>query len=615
MTVTSTPETDMTSTPIQDYALLSNRHGSALVSTAGSVDWLCLPRFDSPSILGRILDEQAGYWSIAPAGPYTARRQYIADTMVLLTTFTTDHGTIEITDALAVGDNDDPHHLGSGAPPVLLRGLRCTTGSVEVAMQWRPRPEYGLVTPWLRSVPGGAMARGGPVALALSASTPVSVLDEEITSEFTLTAGQAASFAMHVTDLATPPRILDAHEIGEQLATTIDAWQRWSALHQSYNGPWRDLVRHSGRVLQALSYQPTGAIVAAPTTSLPEEPGGTRNWDYRYTWIRDAAFSMDALWVAACPDEAAAFFSFMASAATINPHDGHIRIMYGVGGEYDLTERELPHLSGWRGSRPVRVGNGAASQHQVDVYGELMATAARFTDQLDGSDPRLARFLTMLADTAAAVWEQPDHGIWEIRGAPQHFLYSKLMCWVALDRALQISDAIGAQHRIPAWSAARQQIRAAIETRGWSPRLQAFRQSLDIDELDASALMMPIVGFIAGDDPRMLATIDTISDQLTDETGMVFRYQTRSGVDGLPGHEGTFLLCTFWLAQALALAGRTAQARDVFARAARPINDVGLLAEQVDPASGALWGNFPQAFSHIGLINAAYAIAAAEGRA
>jgi GH15 family glucan-1,4-alpha-glucosidase len=321
---------------------------------------------------------------------------------------------------------------------------------------------------------------------------------------------------------------------------------------------------------------------------------------------------MDALWVAACPDEAYEFFAFMtAAAATLRPQ-AHLQIVYGIGGERNLTEHTLPHLLGRRGSRPVRVGNAAWAQAQLDVYGELLATAARFRDQLPDGDAPLQAFLTSLADTAARVWHQPDHGIWEIRGQPRHFLHSKLMCWVALDRAVALADRLGAADRLPAWRAARDRIRGAIEQQGWNQAAGAYTQSFGATTLDAAALMIPIVGFAAGDDPRVLATIDAIDQGLTDKRGLVHRYDTGTGIDGLTGGEGAFLLCTFWLASARALAGQVTQARQVFDRAAACANDLGLLAEQADPDTGELLGNFPQAFSHIGLVNAAYTIALAE---
>ncbi len=371
-------------------------------------------------------------------------------------------------------------------------------------------------------------------------------------------------------------------------------------------------MHHSGRVLQALTYQPTGAIVAAPTTSLPESVGGERNWDYRYTWVRDASLTMEALWVAACPDEANKFFSFLADAAASQLERGRdLQIMFGVGGERDLTERELPHLAGWRASRPVRTGNGAWLQRQLDVYGELLGAAQRLVDQLGELDPVTRRFLTAAADAAASRWMEKDQGIWEIRGEPRDFLYSKLMCWVALDRAIALAGHLGAEERVPAWMATRAQIRAAILERGWNERAGAFTQAFGSEELDASSLMLAITGFLPADDPAMRATIDATAQRLTDERGLVYRYLAR---DGLAGEEGAFLLCTFWLAQAQALAGEVDAAVATFERALAAISDVGLLAEEVDPGDGALIGNFPQAFSHIGLINAAWAITCAQQR-
>jgi GH15 family glucan-1,4-alpha-glucosidase len=367
-------------------------------------------------------------------------------------------------------------------------------------------------------------------------------------------------------------------------------------------------------VLQALSYQPTGAVVAAPTTSLPEQPGGERNWDYRYAWVRDASFTMEALWVAACPDEAHQFFDYLAASSAGEVRNGRdLQIMFGVGGEHDLSERELGHLAGWRDSRPVRVGNGAWSQRQVDVYGELLGSAHRLVAQLNPDHPGATEwreFLLACADAATRRWRDPDQGIWEIRGRPRHFLYSKLMCWVALDRAIAMADTLRAADRVAGWHAVADEIRETILTRGWSDTAKSFTQSFGSDDLDASNLMIPIVGFLPADDPRVLATINAIADRLTDARGLVYRYRTAAGsnADGLAGEEGTFLLCTFWLAQALAVSGQVGQAQQVFKQAVRYVNDVGLLAEQVDPASGDLLGNFPQALSHIGLVNAAWAI-------
>jgi GH15 family glucan-1,4-alpha-glucosidase len=363
-------------------------------------------------------------------------------------------------------------------------------------------------------------------------------------------------------------------------------------------------------VLQALTFRPTGAIVAAATTSLPETTGGERNWDYRYSWVRDASFTINALWVAACPDEAEEFFDFMATAAASSVDRGaDLQIMFGIGGERDLSERELPHLAGWRDSRPVRIGNGAWNQRQLDVYGELLDAVDRLSEHLDGLDEATRRFFVALADAAASRWHDRDQGIWEVRSEPRHFLYSKLMCWVALDRAIKLAEQLPVADRVAGWEKTRDEIADAILTEGWSDGAGAFTQSFGSDDLDASNLMIPIVGFLPATDPRVLATIDAVEERLTDDRGLVYRYLA---ADGLEGEEGTFLLCTFWLAQALAISGQPVRARAVFDRAAAFVNDVGLLAEEIDPHSAELLGNFPQAFSHIGLINAAWAISQAE---
>jgi GH15 family glucan-1,4-alpha-glucosidase len=366
-------------------------------------------------------------------------------------------------------------------------------------------------------------------------------------------------------------------------------------------------------VLQALSFQPSGAIVAAATTSLPEGVGGERNWDYRYTWVRDACLTMEALWVAACPDEAHDFFAFLATAAPSLSKKKALQIMFGVGGEHDLSERVLPHLHGWRGSRPVRVGNEAWSQQQIDVYGELLDAAYRLADQLERIDDDTRRFLVACADTAAERWTEKDQGIWEVRGEPRHFLYSKVMCWTALDRAIRLAERLGApEDKVAGWRRTREEIHDTVLREGWSEEAGAFTQYFGSTALDASNLMMPIVGFLPADHPRMLATIEATAQKLTDDAGLVYRYRTEGGVDGLAGEEGTFLLCTFWLAHALALSQQVDRASAVFERAASYVNDVGLLAEEVDPATGELLGNFPQAFSHIGLVNAAWAISQAR---
>jgi GH15 family glucan-1,4-alpha-glucosidase len=600
----------MTTTPISDLALLSDRHSAALVDRNGAVQWLAFPRFDSPAVFGGLLGAEAGVWRIAPASGHVAsERRYLEDTLVLETTFRTPTGVAVLTEAMTTGEDADPHRLGRSAPHLMVRRIECREGSVPFEVRFAPRPEYGLIVPLFTTVPGGLVARGGADRLALTSPIDLTLVDGEARGLCTLFRGQRLTFALQHARLgeAEPgPRSQD--ELSSLLEGTVSAWRAWSAIHQAYQGPWRDLVHLSGRVLQALSFQPTGAIIAAATTSLPEGVGGERNWDYRYSWVRDSCFTMQALWVAACPDEAVDFFSFMTTAAATVDGARGLQIMFGVGGEHDLTERVLQHLEGWRDSRPVRVGNGAWSQQQVDVYGELLGATYQLRDHLDGMDEATRSFLVACADAAAVRWREPDQGIWEVRGEPRHFVYSKVMCWVALDRAIAMVNLLRAEDKVDGWKRIRDKIHQTVLEQGWSERAHAFAQSFGSDELDASTLMMANVGFLPADDPRMTATIEAIAENLVDERGLVYRYRTEGGVDGLAGDEGTFLLCTFWLAEALALAGQPERAARVFEAGAGYRNDLGLLAEEVDPGTGELLGNFPQAFSHIGLVNAAWAI-------
>ncbi|MGY1631790.1 glycoside hydrolase family 15 protein [Geodermatophilus sp. SYSU D01186] len=605
----------MSSTPIADHAFLSDRHSCALVDRAGTVVWLCFPRFDGPSVFAALLDDDAGHWSVRPEAEWTATRRYAGRSLALQTTFRTAEGELQLTDALGLGPDNEGHRLGSDVPHVLVRRLECTSGEMDVLVDYRPRPEYGLIVPLLSHVDGGVAARGGADWLVLTLPAEATLEDGRARARLHLRAGDVVHLALQRSTLgdAVSAHVWPQQELTDLLDRTLSSWESWCDLHQAYDGPWADLVHMSGRVLQGLSYQPSGAVVAAGTTSLPEGVGGERNWDYRYAWVRDASFTMEALWVAACPDEAEDFFGFMttAGAGGIGP-DVSLQIMFGVGGEHDLSERTLDHLRGWRDSRPVRVGNGAWNQRQVDVYGELLGAAARLADQLPALDDETRWFLAACADTAAVRWRDADQGIWEVRGEPQHFLYSKVMCWVALDRAIALAPQLRCEHRVDEWAKAREEISDTVLQQGWNEEAGAFTQYFGSTALDASNLMLSIVGFLPADDPRMLATIDAIADRLTDERGLVYRYRTEEGVDGLAGDEGTFLLCTFWLAQALALAGQVERARDVFGRAAAFVNDLGLLAEEVDAVTGEQLGNVPQAFSHIGLVNAAWAIDQAQ---
>ena len=606
----------MTGTAIAELAFLSDRHSTALVDSSGSVVWLSFPRFDSPSVFARLLGPDAGHWSITPNGEWTSVRRYVDRTLVLETTFTSPTGVLVLTDLLALGPDNGGHRLGRNVPHLLIRRVACTSGSVQVNISFAPRPEYGLVVPLLARVEGGITGRGGAEWLVLTMPFRLDLDGGVAHGQVSLAAGQTFHLALHRSTLEqTPARVWPESELAATVEATVADWLSWSEIHQAYDGPWRDLVQMSGRVLQGLSFQPSGAIVAAATTSLPESVGGERNWDYRYAWVRDASFTMQALWVAACPDEASDFFEFMATAAasSIGPDTG-LQIMFGVGGEHDLSERELSHLPGWKNSRPVRVGNGAWNQRQIDVYGELLGAAVQLSEHIDAIDEDTRNFLIACTETAASSWTQKDHGIWEVRGDPQHFVYSKVMCWVALDRAVTLAEQLHASDRIDRWKQQRDKIRDTLIRDAWSEEAGAFTQYLGSSALDASNLMMAIVGFLPADDPRMLATIDAIEQRLTDDRGLVYRYRTDDGVDGLAGGEGSFLLCTFWLAQALALTDQVDRARTVFERGAAFANDLGLLAEEVDTDNGQLLGNFPQALSHIGLVNAAWAISEAERR-
>ena len=601
-----------TGTAVEEHAFLSDCRTSALVTRHGSVDWLCLPRFDSPPVLARLLDAAAGHLLLRPADPAAvAVRRYLPNTLVLETTWTCAGGTLEVLDALALGAEERGHELGRDSPGVLLRRARCTTGAVDVVVEWAPRPEFGLVHPRLQAVPGGLRSYGGPTVVQLSASEPLTVDGPTATAAVRLDEGQDLTLAVQETSAWDEPAALwQPQQVREGLGATREAWQSWSALHQRYRGPLSDLVHRSGLVLQGLTYAPSGAMVAAATTSLPEGEGSGRTWDYRYTWVRDASMTLRGLWVAACPDEARRSFAFLARAAGTQLDRGrHLQIMFGVGGERALVERQLPHLSGWRGSGPVRVGNDAWDQRQQDVYGALLDAAWVLRAQLEPLDAATADLLVSAVDAAARDWRVLDQGIWEVRGPAQPYLHSVLMSWVALDRGIRLAPVLGAEHAVERWSAAREDVRSAVLDRGWDPVVGSFTQALDSPELDASSLLVALVGILPPDDPRLAATIDAVTAGLSDERGMLYRYRAD---DGLAGQEGSFLLCTFWLAEALAVTGRTDEAEQVLRRAAGHANDLGLLAEQTGP-TGELLGNFPQAFSHLGLVLAAQALADATG--
>ena len=484
-------------------------------------------------------------------------------------------------------------------------------------MELAPRPQYGLVMPLVRLEPSGARTFGTG-RVALGAAVDLQVEDSTIRASFTLAEGESQGFSLRwaAPEQRAGAEPTPADRVRERIDDTVEGWRSWEAEHDIYEGPHRELVRLSSRVLKGLSYRPTGAIVAAPTTSLPETVGGERNWDYRFSWIRDSSLTIEALYIGTCSDEAEEFVSFMTSSAGGRAGDGSLQIMYGIGGEHDLSERELPHLSGWRDSTPVRVGNGAWDQVQLDVYGELLNSLWLYREKLGELHPEIQAFVADLADTAAARWEETDSGMWEMRGDPRHHLSSKVLCWTALDRAVRLAPQLGEHAKAEEWEAERDRIRDAILERGWSEKRQAYAQSFDSDELDAAQLLMPILGFLPATDERMRSTIEAIAEDLT-EDGLVLRYRNDEGLnaDGLTGEEGTFVICSFWLVSCLAKAGEIDRAERLFDQLAGYANDLGLLAEEIDTNNDELLGNFPQAFSHIGLITAAWEIDKARGAA
>ena len=581
---------------IGEYGFLSDCQSAALVSRNGSVDWWCVPRFDSPSVFGRLLGPDAGHWSLHPAAPYQASRGYLADSLVLRTVFTTAGGEVAVTDALAIEPGARGHQLGLRSPHVLIRTVEGLRGTVDLVTTFAPRMEYGLTVPHLVLRPDGVRARGGPATLTLT--TPVQ-LDREpgqATARFPVNAGDRIDFR-----LAHHPAAESQAPAPRALLPTVEdttlAWRSLGAMHDAYDGPYRDAVRRSALVLQGLTYQPSGTVLAAATTSIPEDPGGADplTFDYRFAWLRDLSLTVRALWVAACPDEADRLFGWISDAA--GHLDGrHIQIMYGAEGERDLNEHELEHLPGFGGRGPVRVGNAAWRQEQRDVPGEVLDAAHQLRDQLGEPDPAVSELLVALADRAAATWEDPDAGMWEARDRPRHYLSSKVMCWVALDRAVALAPRLGPGAKPGGWARTRERIRAAILAEGWNDQAKAYTGAFGSAELDASVLLMPIVGFLPATDDRMWATIEVIERELG-RHGLVRRWR-----DDPIG----FLICTYWLVECLALGGAGDRAREWFDQAGQYASDLGLLSEGGDPATGARRGNYPQAFSHVGLITAAW---------
>ncbi|MBW3573735.1 MAG: glycoside hydrolase family 15 protein [Actinobacteria bacterium] len=585
----------MNSVRIDDYAFLSDGHAPALVSRNGSVDWWCPPRADQPPVFAGLLDPNGGHWGLEVEHEREIRRRYLPESLVVESSITTTTGEIRLRDALAMEADARGHEVGRRSPHVLLRSIEGIRGRVRVRCEFAPRFEFGLTTPHLRRDDGAVIAEAGPTALRLRSPVALEERDAAATGVFEVAAGSRFSFSVaHATTHDERP--FDDPDIDDALANAEQAWASWAAAHPGYDGPRAQLARTSALVLQGLTFKPTGAVLAAATTSLPAAIGSSANWDYRYVWLRDLSLTAQALWIAACPDEADEYLRFIARAAGKPAHGRRVQIMYGVDGRRDVSEHELDHLSGFRDSKPVRVGNAAWDQAQLDVMGEVLDMAHRFIDQLAPLDDRVKQLLVWLANEAADTWQSPDAGMWEARDDQRHYLTSKVMCWVALDRAARLAPHLGEGSDAHRWAETRDEIRDTVLREGWNDTVGAFTGALGSDQLDASVLLLPLVGFMPADDERMVSTIGAIERQLVRD-GLVYRWE---------GDTNGFVLCTYWLVECLALAGRLGRAASLFDQVTARANDLGLFSEQIDSDTGELLGNFPQAFSHVGLINAAW---------
>ena len=599
-------------TPIEDYGIIGDLHTVALIGKDGSIDWWCYPRFDSPSVFAKVLDDDiGGHFQIAPLNEEFTRKQlYFPDTNVLITRFMSAEGVGEVTDFMPVRDAQRQkfHHR-------IVRRIEVVRGAMEFRVTCRPAFNYARTLHETKLVAGGASFTTPELALALVTDAPLSIDCTAVTSTFALKHGECRSFElMELKDAGFDapagfaPR--SEEEIQASFHDTVKYWRTW--LNQSqYHGRWREMVNRSALSLKLLTYAPTGAIVAAPTCSLPELVGGSRNWDYRYTWIRDASFTIYAFLRIGFTEEATAFMGWLKARLGELADDGALQVMYGIDGRHDLQEEELSHLSGYDGSKPVRIGNGAYNQLQLDIYGEMMDAVYLYNKHGTPIGYDLWSHLRKCVDWVCENWQRPDEGIWEVRGGQQRFVYSKLMCWVAVDRALRLADKRSFPAPRARWLAVRDEIYEAIMSQGWDDALQTFVQSFTSKNIDASNLMMPLVFFVGPNDPRMTGTVDAVLKGLTVDS-LVYRYRVNDTNDGIDEGEGTFSICTFWLVEVLTRAGRIDEARLIFEKMLTYANHLGLYAEEVGPRGEAL-GNFPQAFTHLALISAAYNLDRALG--
>ncbi|MFF9202645.1 glycoside hydrolase family 15 protein [Streptomyces sp. NPDC014986] len=594
--------------PIADHGLIGDLRSVALVGTDGTVDWYCCPSFDSPSVFAAILDaDRGGCFELAAAVPARTRQFYFPDTNVLITRFFTEEGLGEVQDFMPVADEpvEKRRHR-------LIRRVVCVRGSLPFRTRVAPRFGYGTRPHTLRLDDGIAVFDSRDLSLALTSTVPLETDGPDVRAEFKLTEGETAVFALDQVSEGVPPSQCECGEAERQFGATVAYWRRWLSSSR-YRGRWREMVHRSALTLKLLTYAPTGAIVAAPTTSLPEEFGGERNWDYRYVWVRDAAFCVYALLRLGFTEEAEAFMGFVSR--HISPGDGSpsgpLQIMYGIDGRTELPERELDHLEGHRGSAPVRIGNAAADQLQLDVYGALIDSVYLYDKWAEPVSSEQWDHVTALVDWVCAHWDQPDEGIWESRGGRRNFLYSRLMCWVAIERAVRMANRRGLPADLPRWQATRDTIYRRIMSRGWSASRRAFVQHEDGNVLDAAVLMMPLAKFIAPTDPKWLSTLDSLAGDLVSDS-LVYRYDPRSSPDGLHGDEGTFSICSFWYVEALTRAGRLDEASLAFEKMLTYGNHLGLYAEEIS-CTGEQQGNFPQAFTHLALISAAFNLDRALG--
>ena len=587
---------------LEDYGLIGDLRSAALVGRAGAVDWLCVPRFDSASCFSALLgDERHGRWLVAPAGAVRASsRRYRPGTLVLETDCETAEGAVRVIDFMPL--------RGSG-PPRVMRVVEGLRGRVPMRMELSLRPDYGSIRPWVERAPDGVVLTAGPDTFRLSTPLALEVQDGTVGAEFVVVEGarERLTLTWHLSYEQTPP----VEDADSALARTEAWWREWSG-RSRYDGAYREEVLTSLIVLKAMTSETTGALVAAPTTSLPEEIGGVRNWDYRYCWLRDSVLALEALLDAGYTEEALAFRDFMLRVGTGDP--SKIQIMYGIGGERRLPEFELAELPGYEGSKPVRVGNAASEQFQLDVYGEVAAVMFIGAERLDMIDRRFWPRWRAIIEHVETIWRLPDDGIWEARGPQRHYTYSKVMAWVVFDRGVRLAERFELDAPVDHWKLVRDEIHAEVCERGYDRERRTFTQYYGSKELDASVLNIPLVGFLPGTDERVSGTIDAVSRELGRD-GFVSRYSTAETNDGLSGDEGQFLACSFWLVNALARNGRVEDARALFERLVSLANDLGLLAEEYDVTRRRQVGNFPQAFSHLTLILAARAISNAEARA